>query len=238
MPKVSEASRFLLSSLFLNFFLVACACACPFAWSSQNEITHVQTASAVQPANTKALSEPQASQSSTVKRMPSDNKGRYRGIFDVRVIEPNRAQYILGVKFTAHYNKPVHFLLRPYNGKASIETFLPIYVDNNGEDKRKFKINHKYFVSLRIREDSDTHFSAHISLYKRNSDLLIDINKPYRFSQNDFKEVSSGGLKGELNKVNEYLFVDRDDLKFYFKLNFDILFTEQEIIRRFEDRMQ
>lgn len=171
-----------------------------------------------------------------VKRLPAHTDARYRGIFDVRVIEPNLAQYILGVKFTVGFNKPIHFLLRPYNGKASIETFLPIYINNNGEDKRSFKINHKYYVSLRIREDSHSHFSAHISLFKRKVDSKLDINKPYRYQPKDFVEVSSGNLKGEFNKVNEYLFVDRADLKFYFKLNFDILFTEQEIIRRFESQ--
>lgn len=179
---------------------------------------------------------PKESGEKVIKRMPAQTAARYRGIFDVRVIEPNLAQYILGVKFTAGFNKPIHFLLRPYNGKASIETFLPIYVNNNGEDKRSFKINHKYYVSLRIREDSDSHFSAHISLFKRKVDPNLDINKPYRYQRDDFVEVSAGQLKGEFNKVNEYLFVDRKDLKFYFKLNFDILFTEQEIIRRFQSK--
>ena len=173
--------------------------------------------------------------SDKVLRYEPLDDARYRGIFDVRVIEPNQAQYILGVKFQSGYNKPIDFILRPYNGKANIETYQPIYQSNNGEDKRSFKITHKYYVSIRIREDSDHQFSAQVSLFRRAPDSKIDINKPYHYRPSDFVEISSALIKGELNQANEYLFVDRKDVKFYLKLNFDIVFTEQEIIERFKN---
>ncbi|MFT5163322.1 MAG: hypothetical protein ACI9FJ_001911, partial [Alteromonadaceae bacterium] len=41
---------------------------------------------------------------------------------------------------------------------------------------------------------------------------------------------------GKYNIDNEYLFVSRNELKFYIKLNFDIIFTRQEIIERFNQQ--
>ena len=157
---------------------------------------------------------------------------RYKGFLDVRVIEPNDAQYILGVKFKSGYSKPVDFKLRPYNGKASIETFRPIYQQNNGEDKRSFNMTHKYYFSMRIRENDHQSYSATVKLFRRKNDK-IDINKPYRFDQDDFKLIEIQPVKGQFNIDNEYLFIDSGELKFYVKLNFDLLFTREEIIERF-----
>jgi hypothetical protein len=173
-----------------------------------------------------------------VQRFIGSNTMRYSGFVDARVIKPNTAQYILGVKFKSGYSKPIDFILRPYNGKASIETYQPLYELNNGEDKRSFNITHKYYISLRIREASDDKFGATIKLFQRRKDLQVDINKPYRFKVSDFKLISDQLIQGEFNQVNEYLFIDRADLKFYLKLNVDIIFTEQEIVERFKQQTQ
>jgi hypothetical protein len=157
---------------------------------------------------------------------------RYKGFLDVRVMEPNDAQYILGVKFKSGYSKSVYFKLRPYNGKASIETFRPIYQQNNGEDKRSFNMTHKYYFSMRIRENDHKSYAATVKLFRRKKDK-IDINKPYRFNPKDFKLIETQPVKGQFNIDNEYLFIDSGELKFYVKLNFDLLFTRQEVIERF-----
>ena len=158
---------------------------------------------------------------------------RYSGVLDVRVIEPNQAQYILGVRFKSPYSKPVDFTLRPYNGKATVEAYEPFYKKNNGDDKRAFKLTSKYYFSMRIRESDDKKYTATIQLYQRSKDKKIDINKPYRFEQDDFKLIEEQPVDGSFNQNNEYLFVSRDELKFYIKLNFDIIFTRVEIIERF-----
>ncbi len=158
---------------------------------------------------------------------------RYKGFFDVRVIEPDQAQYILGVKFQSAYAAPVNYTLRHYNGKAAIKTFKPFYEQNNGDDIRAINITHKYYVSLRIREDSQTAFSARVKLFKRREDMKLDINRPYHFKEADFRLIEDQPIKGEFNQDNEYLFVDNQELKFYLKLNFDLIFTRQEIIDRF-----
>lgn len=159
-------------------------------------------------------------------------QNRYKGFLDVRVIEPNGAQYILGVKFKSGYSKSVDFKLRPYNGKASIETFQAVYQQNNGEDKRSFNMTHKYYFSMRIRENDQKSYSATVKLFRRKKGK-IDINKPYRFEQDDFKLIETQPVKGQFTIDNEYLFIDSGELKFYVKLNFDLLFTRQEIIERF-----
>lgn len=158
---------------------------------------------------------------------------RYKGFLDVRVIEPEGAQYILGVKFHSGYSKPVHYTLRHYNGKAAIQTFKPFYEQNNGDDIRTINMTHQYYFSMRIREDNDKTFSARVKLFKRRDDLKIDINQPYRFSKSDFRLIEDQPVKGEFNTDNEYLFVDSGELKFYIKLNFDLIFTKAEIMERF-----
>jgi hypothetical protein len=157
---------------------------------------------------------------------------RYQGFLDVRVIEPNGAQYILGVKFKSGYSKSVDFKLRPYNGIASVETFQAVYQQNDGEDKRSFNMTHKYYFSMRIRENDQKRYSATVKLFRRKKDK-IDINKPYRFEQDDFKLIETQPVKGQFTIDNEYLFIDSGELKFYVKLNFDLRFTRQEIIERF-----
>lgn len=160
---------------------------------------------------------------------------RYSGLLDVRVIEPNKAQYILGAKFKSGYSKPIDFKLRPYNGKATVETYRPFYEKNEGEDKRAFKITAKYYFSMRIREDDQQHFSARVKLYRRKKDKKIDINKSYRFALDDFSLLKDQPIIGQFTVDNEYLFVSSSELKFYIKLNFDIVFTRAEIIERFEN---
>lgn len=169
-----------------------------------------------------------------VLRHPDHQGYRYSGFIDARVIKPNKAQYILGVEFKSGYSKPIDYILRPYNGKASIESYEPMYQLNNGEDKRAFKLTHKYYLSIRIREDNHQTFRAFIELFARREDSTFDINKPYRFKQADFKLISKQPIQGKFGIDNEYLFVDRADLKFYLKLNFDILFTKEEIVNRFK----
>ena len=168
------------------------------------------------------------------KALAADPIYRYKGVVDVRVFETNGAQYIVGAHFQSGYSKPVNYKLRFYNGKAALETFKPFYEKNNGDDKRTINITHKYFFSMRIRENDHQSFSATVKLHQRRKDKKIDINKPYRFADSDFKVVSSQPIKGRFNEDNEYLFVDRADLKFYVKLNFDLIFTEKEIRQRFE----
>lgn len=158
---------------------------------------------------------------------------RYKGYLDVRVIEPQGAQYILGVKFLSGYAKPVDYTLRHYNGKAAIETFKPFYRQSNGDDIRLINITHKYYYSMRIREDDDKRFSARVKLFKRRDDIKLDINKPYKFAHDDFEQLQDQPVKGEFNQDNEYLFVDAAEVKFYIKLNFDLIFTKEEIMERF-----
>lgn len=160
---------------------------------------------------------------------------RYDGVIDVRVIEPKGAQYILGVKFKSGYAKPVQYTLRYYNGKAAQETFKAFYQQNNGDDIRRINITHKYYTSFRIRENNDKTFTARVKLFQRRKDKTIDINQPYQFSPDDFKAIQSQPIEGEFNQDNEYLFVDTDDVKFYIKLNFDLIFTREEIIQRFNN---
>ena len=159
---------------------------------------------------------------------------RYKGLLDVRVIEPNQAQYILGARFKSGYLKPVDFKLRPFNGKATVETYQPFYEQNDGDDKRTFNITHKYYFSIRIREDDQSAFSAVVKLYRRKKDKKIDINKRYRFAQSDFSLVESQPIKGQFNADNEYLFIDSGELKLYIKINCDLIFTKAEIIERFK----
>ncbi len=166
----------------------------------------------------------------------NDKLHRYSGLLDVRVIEPNQAQYILGVKFKSPYSAPVDFKLRPYNGKATVEAYEPFYEKNNGDDKWTFNITHKYYFSLRIRESNDKNYTAIVKLYQRVKDKKIDINKPYHFKQDDFKLIEEQPLDGQFTINNEYLFVSRNDLKLYIKLNFDIIFTREEIIERFNKK--
>lgn len=161
---------------------------------------------------------------------------RYNGLLDVRVIEPNDAQYILGARFKSPYSKTVDFKLRPYNGKATVAAYAPFYEKNNGDDKRAFNITNKYYFSLRIRESNDKSYTAIVKLYRRSTEKKIDINKPYHFAQDDFVLVEEQPIDGQFTIDNEYLFVDRVDLKLYIKLNFDIVFTRQEIIERFKAR--
>jgi hypothetical protein len=151
------------------------------------------------------------------------------------VIEPNQAQYILGAKFKSGYSKPIDFKLRPYNGKATVQTYEPFYERNDGDDKRTLNIAHKYYFSIRIREDSQLNFSAVVKLYGRKKDKKMDINKPYVFSPQDFSLIEEQPIKGQFNTDNEYLFVDSGELKFYIKLNFDLIFTKAEIIERFKN---
>jgi hypothetical protein len=166
----------------------------------------------------------------------ADGAFRYDGLLDVRVIEPDSGQYILGVNFKSPYSMPVDYVLRPYNGKATVEAHKPFYEKNNGEDKRTFNITNKYYFSVRIREQNDQIFSATVKLYQRVKDKSLDINKPYHFAQDDFELIEEQPIDGKYNIDNEYLFVSRNELKFYIKLNFDIIFTRQEIIERFNQQ--